>query len=133
MWCSFLTDEQCNARPAGLAPVSFHVLHIARSLDRLLTYGEGSQLSQAQLLDLRSELDPGATRESLFTELNTALECSTQRVLALGSSSFEALRTLGKKQLHATLGGILVHVADHAQRHVGQAIIISKLLSGGWL
>jgi hypothetical protein len=67
MWCSFLTDEQCNARPAGLAPVSFHVRHIARSLDRLLTYGEGSQLNQAQLLDLRSELDPGATRESLFT------------------------------------------------------------------
>ena len=26
-----------NARPYGLAPVAFHLRHIARSLDRLLT------------------------------------------------------------------------------------------------
>ena len=40
-WCGGLSDEQINARPGGLAPVAFHLRHIARSLDRLLTYAEG--------------------------------------------------------------------------------------------
>jgi hypothetical protein len=40
-WCGGLTDEQMEARPAGLSPVAFHLRHIARSLDRLLTYAEG--------------------------------------------------------------------------------------------
>ena len=44
-WCGGLSDEQINARPGGLAPVAFHLRHIARSLDRLLTYAEGRALS----------------------------------------------------------------------------------------
>jgi uncharacterized damage-inducible protein DinB len=27
-----------------------------------------------------------------------------------------------------TLGGLLVHVADHTQRHVGQAVTTSKIV-----
>ena len=48
-WCGGLSDEQINARPGGLAPVAFHLRHIARSLDRLLTYAEGKDLD-AELL-----------------------------------------------------------------------------------
>jgi hypothetical protein len=33
-------DEQVNARPAGLPPVVFQLRHLARSLDRLLTYAD---------------------------------------------------------------------------------------------
>ncbi|HEY8669700.1 MAG TPA: DinB family protein, partial [Terriglobales bacterium] len=40
-WCGELTAEEFNARPAAVAPVAFHIRHIARSLDRLLTYAEG--------------------------------------------------------------------------------------------
>jgi hypothetical protein len=36
-WCGPLSDAELNARPAGIAPVAFHVRHIARSLGRLLT------------------------------------------------------------------------------------------------
>ena len=43
-WCGGLSDEQINARPGGLPPVAFHLRHIARSLDRLLTYAEGKDL-----------------------------------------------------------------------------------------
>src|SRR5579864_8588638 len=39
-WCH-LTDEELNARPSGIAPVAFHLRHIGRSADRLLTYIEG--------------------------------------------------------------------------------------------
>src|SRR5580700_4540515 len=48
-WCGTLSDEQLNARPAGIAPVAFHLRHIARSIDRLLTYAEGSQLDDTQI------------------------------------------------------------------------------------
>jgi len=59
-WCGDLSDAELNARPGNLAPVAFHVRHIARSSDRLLTYAEGKELSEAQMEALRSELDPGA-------------------------------------------------------------------------
>ena len=39
-WCGGLTDEQLNAQHFGLAPVAFHIRHIAGSIDRLLTYAE---------------------------------------------------------------------------------------------
>src|SRR5271170_2817886 len=61
-WCGGLSDEELNARPAGIGPVGFHLRHIARSIDRLRTYAEGGQLSGEQLEALKSELDPGASR-----------------------------------------------------------------------
>src|SRR5262249_8376339 len=80
-WCATLNDEQLNARPLGLAPIAFHIRHIARSIDRLLTYAEGKPLSEAQLAALRTELDGGATREELFRELAARLWmiCSRSR------------------------------------------------------
>src|SRR5580700_9602016 len=51
-WCDGLTEEELNARPAGLAPVAFHLRHIARSIDRLLTYAEGRALEERQLAAL---------------------------------------------------------------------------------
>src|SRR5579863_9237624 len=72
-WCGNLSDSEVNARPAGVAPVAFHMRHVARSLDRLLSYAEGRSLSNEQLLRLRAELDPGATRAELFAELDAAL------------------------------------------------------------
>src|ERR1700691_5087089 len=72
-WCGTLSDAELNARPAGIAPVAFHLRHIARSIDRLLTYADESKLSEAQIAAMKSEVDPGAKREELFAELNLAL------------------------------------------------------------
>jgi hypothetical protein len=79
-WCGNLSDVQLNARPAGVAPVAFHIRHLARSLDRLLTYAEGVSLREEQLANLQTELDPGATRDDLFHELNAALATGAARV-----------------------------------------------------
>jgi uncharacterized damage-inducible protein DinB len=127
-WCGNFTDEQLNARPAGLAPVAFHVRHIARTIDRLLTYAEGRDLSDEQMSALRTELDADATRDAVFGELASALAKSTVRIRALDKSSLEESRTVGKKQLPSTVGGLLVHIADHTQRHVGQAITTAKVV-----
>ncbi len=127
-WCGDLSDDEINARPAGLPPVAFHLRHISRSLDRLLTYAEGRQLSVAQVAALKTELNVVAQREELFAELNGAFNCSRTRILGIDASRFEEVRLVGKKLLPTSLGGLLVHVADHTQRHVGQAVTTAKIL-----
>jgi hypothetical protein len=127
-WCGSLSDEQINARPGGLAPIAFHLRHMARSLDRLLTYAEGRDLSEPQLAAMKAELDPEATREGLFLELNSALAKSMIRVQVFDVSSFEQIRVVGRKQLPTTVAGLLVHVADHTQRHAGQAVTTAKFI-----
>lgn len=130
-WCGGLTDAELNARPGGIAPVAFHIQHIARSLDRLLTYAEGNSLTAEQLAALKTELDPGATKNELFAELTLALEKSAKRIRAFNVADLEQARGIGKKQLPTSLGGLLVHVADHTLRHVGQAITTAKIVIAG--
>jgi len=127
-WCGSLSDEEINASPSGLSPVSFHVRHIPGSLDRLLTYAEGRQLSDDQLAAYKSESSPGGDRKSLFANLNSALARSADRVRAFQSADLQTARGVGRKQLPTTVGGLLVHIAEHTQRHVGQAVVTAKLL-----
>jgi hypothetical protein len=129
-WCGKLTDEQLNASPSGVAPVAFHIRHIARSADRLLTYAEGGHLNEEQIAAMKIELDGGATRDLLFAELQSALVKSGTRIRAFDPATLDEPRKVGKKQLPTTVGGLLVHVADHTQRHVGQAITTSKIVAG---
>ena len=69
-----------------------------------------------------------ATREGLFAEFEDAIQSSLRRVKELAAVDPEQPRGVGKKQLPTTVGGLLVHVADHTQRHVGQAITTAKVL-----
>jgi uncharacterized damage-inducible protein DinB len=129
-WCGEFPDAELNERPAGIAPVAFHLRHIARSIDRLLTYAEGKNLTDDQIAQLKTELDPEATRNDLFSEFDKAIADAQSRVRALAKANLEEARTVGKKQLPTTVGGLLVHVADHTQRHVGQAVTTAKLVRG---
>jgi uncharacterized damage-inducible protein DinB len=128
-WCGNLSEAELNARPANLAPVAFHIRHISRSIDRLLTYAEGKELGDAQMDALRSELDPGAGRDELFAELAGALAQGASRVRAFRPKQLEDSRTVGKKRLPTTVGGLLIHIAEHTQRHVGQAITTAKTIA----
>jgi uncharacterized damage-inducible protein DinB len=127
-WCDGLSDEELHARPGGIAPVAFHLRHIARSMDRLLTYAEGNQLSTEQLALMKSEMEAAGSRNELMAELVVAIAKSGKRIRAFLPAQLEEERKVGKKQLPATVGGLLVHVADHTQRHTGQAIITAKIL-----
>jgi uncharacterized damage-inducible protein DinB len=127
-WCAPLTDVEIDARPFDLPPVAFHLLHIARSLDRLLSYAEGTQLDATQLAALRTELDPGATQASIFAEFTRALHTSQQRILAFSPEQYNDARAVGRAHLPTTVGGLLVHCAEHTQRHIGQAITTAKLI-----
>ena len=128
-WCSGLSDEDLNARPAGIAPIAFHIRHIARSIDRLLTYAEGESLSAEQMAELKAELDPGAMHDESFREFHEAIEKSSARIRKFHPERFDEPRKVGKRGLPTTVGGLLVHVADHTQRHVGQAITTAKIVA----
>lgn len=127
-WCYDLSDEELNASPHGLPTVASQLRHIARSVDRLLTYAEGRELDANQLGALKAETEGGATREALMQELIGVIDNAKFRVGVIRSSGLEAPRSVGRKQLPTTVGGLLVHVADHTQRHVGQAITTAKVL-----
>jgi uncharacterized damage-inducible protein DinB len=126
-WCGHLTDEEWNQRPQGMAPAAFHVRHIARSIDRLLTYAEGEQLSSGQLELMKVEMDQRAKGSEILAEFETALVDAEKRIRAFAGSDLEARRALGRKALPTSVAGLLVHVADHTSRHVGQVVITARL------
>jgi uncharacterized damage-inducible protein DinB len=127
-WCSGLSDAEMNARPHDLPPLAFHLRHIARSLDRLLSYAEGTQLDETQKPALRTEMDEGATTAGVLHELSTALAEAKQRARAFSPEQYNGERGVGRKMLPTTVGSLLVHCAEHTQRHLGQAITTAKVL-----
>jgi hypothetical protein len=129
-WCAGLTDAEMDARPFGIAPVAFHLRHIARSLDRLLTYAEGRQLSPVQMDALKSELEPGAVAEVVLAEVRAGLGEAAERVRMISPASYEEPRGVGRALLPSTVGGLLIHCAEHTQRHSGQAVTTAKVVMG---
>jgi hypothetical protein len=129
-WCAGLSDAEMNARPFGVASVAFHLRHIAGSLDRLLTYAEGGTLSGAQMDALHSEVDEVVSAEVVLAELRAGLADARHRVMMISSGSYEESRGVGRAGLPSTVGGLLVHCAEHTQRHVGQAITTAKIVMG---
>jgi uncharacterized damage-inducible protein DinB len=131
-WTAGLTDAEIHSRPLGLTPIAFHLRHIARSTDRLLTYAEGNQLSADQLALLKSEAGntegSGETKAALLAEVEASFRNAAERVRALATANLETSRTVGRQQLPISLGGALIHVADHTQRHVGQVVTTAKAL-----
>jgi len=121
-----LTPEQLWATPHGFGSVGFHLRHIAGSTDRLMTYVEGGQLSDAQMSVLKAEKEPGATREALLAGMDAAFQKAETTARALDPARLADFRGVGRKQLPTTVVGLLVHIAEHTQRHVGQAISAAK-------
>jgi len=122
-----LTTEQIWATPHGFGSVGFHLRHIAGSTDRLMSYVAGNQLSDTQLAELKTEKEPGATREMLLAGISAAFEKAECAARALDPARLADSRRVGRKQLPTTVIGLLVHIAEHTQRHVGQAISAAKL------
>lgn len=125
-----LTPALLWARPAGAAPVGFHIRHIAGSVERLMVYLQGGQLNEEQLAALREEMTPGATREDLLAELDRTLSAAEALARSLPADILTEPRGVGRKQLPTTVIGLIVHIAEHTQRHVGQAVTTARLVKG---
>jgi hypothetical protein len=129
-WCAGLSDAEVNARPFGVASVAFHLRHIVGSLDRLLTYAEGGVLSGAQMDALQGEMDDGASAEIVLAEVRAGLGEARRRVRMISAGSYEEPRGVGRARLPSTVGGLLIHCAEHTQRHVGQVVTTARVVMG---
>jgi hypothetical protein len=127
LWTDGLTDAEIWSRPYGLAPVGFQLRHIAGSVERLTTYLRGEQLTPEQLAAIPKEMDPGPARLTLLAGINEALRQSEQAIRALDPAILMDSRSVGRKQLPTTVMGLVVHLAEHTQRHVGELIVTTKL------
>ena len=128
-----LTEQEWNARPAGVASAAFHVKHITGVIDRLFTYARGHALSREQFAAIQSEeqellaADIAPVLAALSTRVNLALaELRTVDVTTLAD-----FRAVGRAKLPSTVIGCLVHGAEHAMRHVGQLSVTARIVRSG--
>jgi uncharacterized damage-inducible protein DinB len=123
-----LSNDQVWKQVGPVPALGFQLRHIAGSVDRLVTYLCGDQLTESQIAVMKSETSPGATLEDLLTGVSQALDAASARIRAIDPATIADARFVGKKRLPTSVMGLLVHVAEHTQRHLGQAITTAKLV-----
>lgn len=125
-----LSIEELTARPNDISSAAFQLKHIAGSIDRLLTYTRGENLSEKQFEFLKSETSENADLnfENLQSEavekINDALEFLKN---APEETLFET-RFVGREKLETNVFGLLFHIAEHTARHVGQFVTTAKIV-----
>ena len=120
-------------RPAGVASVGFHILHMRGVIDRLFTYAKGEALNEEQLEALRQEKEVPAETVSVSTlvdALRLQVQKAVEQLKATPESSLTDARALGRKRIPTTVLGLLFHTAEHCQRHVGQLLVTAGVVRG---
>jgi uncharacterized damage-inducible protein DinB len=121
-----LTPAQLWARPHGFGSVGFHIRHIAGSAERLLSYLEERSLTPEQLAAIESEHESGMDAERLLAGFDLSLRQAEAIIRRIDPATLAAPRFVGRKRLPTTVIGLLTHIAEHTQRHIGQAISAAK-------
>jgi hypothetical protein len=85
-------------------------------------------LDETQMRALKTEMDAVIAAEVL-REFREGIASAKERVRAVAPESYEAERGIGRRQLRTTVGGLLIHCAEHTARHVGQAVTTAKLVT----
>jgi len=130
---SDLTVDQLWLEPGGTASAGFHLVHLAGSTDRLLTYARGEALSASQRAALASEramTAPYPPVGELLTGWRTTVEGALRQLATTPEATLTNARLVGRAQLPSTVLGLLFHAAEHAQRHVGQLVTTAKIIRG---
>ena len=116
---------------AGGWSIGQHVHHLAGSTQRLLAYAMGRALTEEEIAIARAERDIPLSPAST-AELLRGVEVSFQQVRrTLESLTVDALmqpRGVGRARLPSSVGGLLFHIAEHAQRHAGQVAILVRVV-----
>jgi uncharacterized damage-inducible protein DinB len=124
-----ISDAQVWTRTAG-GSLGFHLKHLAGSVDRISTYLIGGTLTEAQLQQLSSESNEQGGLRELLDGIDQSLQSAELRVRQVDPEHLFDPRGVGRKALPSTVIGLLVHLAEHTQRHLGQAITLSQLVRG---
>ncbi|MGE0463947.1 MAG: DinB family protein [Vicinamibacterales bacterium] len=126
-----LSTAQLWHAPAGAASVGFHLVHLAGSTGRLLTYAQGEALSPAQkaaLVAERAPADPRPDAATLLRAWREGVERALAQLAATPDSTLLDARAVGRARLPSTVLGLLFHAAEHASRHTGQAVTTAKIV-----
>jgi len=115
------------AKPHGLTSAGFHAKHLAGSTERLCNYLAGRALNGEQLAAIPQESTGSETATELIDRINRAVDIYEKQVRALQPEDFAALRYVGRSRLPVTAISLAIHIAEHGQRHAGQAIAAAKL------
>jgi uncharacterized damage-inducible protein DinB len=84
-------------------------------------------LDAAQMAALAAEMEPGASLEELLAAVDQSLRRAAEIIRAIDPATLAEPRWVGRKRLPTTVMGLLVHIAEHTQRHLGQAIGAAQL------
>ena len=128
-----LTSTELWARPGGAASIGFHLRHIPGAIDRLLTYADGRLLDADQMAALRAEAevsDPHPTADELLGRVSRGIDQVLAVLTATDEASLLEPRGVGRAQLPTNVLGLLFHIAEHTQRHVGQVVTTAKVVRG---
>lgn len=122
-------------KPAGLASVGFHLQHLSGVLDRLFTYARGEVLSLRQFEALFAEggKQPGITAADLISKFNLQVDKAIAQLQNTREESFQETRGVGRENIPSTTFGILVHAAEHTQRHLGQLLVTAGIIRHKYL
>lgn len=122
--------EHLWVRPAGAASVGFHLRHAAGSTSRLLTYARGERLTPEALEAAKRESNETPPISVLLSEIMAALDRALAQVRDTPREVLLAERKVGRRELPTTTLGLLFHAAEHATRHVGQAMTTARIVGG---
>ena len=117
-------------RPGGVASVGFHLQHLAGVLDRLCTYARGESLTPDQLDALRAEgvqMDSGVT--ALIAAFHRQVDITLKQLGSTDERTLKESRVVGRDRLPSTVLGLLVHAAEHVQRHTGQLLVTVRVVA----
>jgi hypothetical protein len=149
-------EERLWERPWNTASPGFHLRHLSGVLDRMFTYARGEALTKEQFKALNTEFpehspetetDPSGhffenpdrssgrgSSHSSGQDLTLQFAAQVDRALRqLGATPENSLlepREVGRARLPSTVLGLLVHAAEHTQRHIGQLLVTTRVLRG---
>jgi len=118
-------------RPAGVAAVGFHLQHFSGVLSRLFTYARGESLDAGQREALAAEQEPSranVTVQDLVRAFHEQVDRAIDELRATDEKSLIEPRAVGRGKLPSTQLGLIVHAAEHTQRHVGQLLVTVRVL-----
>jgi uncharacterized damage-inducible protein DinB len=128
---SSVPEDKIWHRPGGAASIGFHIRHIGGATDRLLTYARGEALSADQVAAARAEGTEAGVLHQLVRDAQAVLDRALQQVRDTSAATLLAERKVGRAGLPSTTLGLLFHAAEHATRHMGQAITTAIVVGGG--
>jgi len=129
-WMTHFPEDALWLRPASVASVGFHLQHLTGVLSRLFTYARGEMLSEQQLEALQTEGKPfeGCTVALLLRQFHDEVEICLQQLRQTDERVLNDARGVGRKQMPSTVLGLLVHAAEHTQRHAGQLYVTMRVV-----